>query len=158
MEYKEHKKGEEESKYQPNTFLEYSCTAILNTFVVPNEWDLYVKKQIDLKKEKRDFYQNKDDIINQIDQRYTKNVMNIQQRYDISLFSQSRDRQALQDLVVILGWVTQIEEDEAMVTMAYNIVEVYIFYEFIYLISNEVRKNYLASTSQILGTPLIFGG
>jgi len=47
----------------------------------------------------------------------------------------------LQALVVILGKKTQIEVDEAMMRMAYNIIEAHIYLDFPTFISNEVRKN-----------------
>lgn len=68
--YKEQKKDEDESKYHPNTFLDYSIGAILNSFVVLDDQNLHVKKSIVLKKEKHDFYQNEGEMINWMDERY----------------------------------------------------------------------------------------
>jgi len=46
----------------------------------------------------------------------------------------------LQTLVVILGKKTQIDADEAMVHMAYNIIKAHICYEFLTFISNEIKR------------------
>jgi len=47
----------------------------------------------------------------------------------------------LQALVFILGKKTQIETDEAMMRMAYNIIKAHLCYEFLAFISNEIRSN-----------------
>jgi len=44
-------------------------------------------------------------------------------------------------LAIILGHKTQIEVDEAMVRMDYNIIEVLLCYEFTTFLSNEIRNN-----------------
>lgn len=83
-------------------------------------------------------------MINWIDERYAKNAMKLQQSYYISLFTQYRDRQVLQALDIILGRVTQIEVDEAIVRMAQNIVEGYVCYDFFSFLLNEIRKKLLS--------------
>lgn len=80
-------------------------------------------------------------MINWVDERYFNNTMKLIQSYDIALFDQSQDRQVLQALVVILDWVTQIESYEAMVRMAFNIIECLGFYKFVTYLSNEISKN-----------------
>lgn len=122
----------DESKYQPNIFLEYSPQVIVHTFVVLTDRSFHIKKQIDLKKEKVDFYQNGSEMLDWIDE-----------RYDITSFEKYQDRQVLQVLVVILGKKTQIETNEAMMRMSYNIIEAHTYYDFSTFISNEVRKNLL---------------
>ena len=72
--YKEQNKDEEELEYQPYTFVDYSPATIANAFAILANWSFHVKKQIDLKKEKWDFYQNEDDMINWIDKRYVRNT------------------------------------------------------------------------------------
>jgi len=42
--------------------------------------------------------------------------------------------------VVILGKKTQIEVDEAMVHMAYNIIGAHVCYEFLDFISNDIKR------------------
>lgn len=63
------------------------------------------------------------------------------QSYDIASFEKSQDRKILQELVVILVKKIQIEANETMMRMAYNIIESHICYDFPTFISNEVRKN-----------------
>lgn len=52
------------------------------------------------------------------------------QSYDISSFEKYQDRKVLQALMAILGKKTQIEDDEAMMRMAYNIIETHVYYDF----------------------------
>lgn len=80
-------------------------------------------------------------MINRIDERYARNTKNLLQSYDIALFEKSQDREVLQALAMILGHVTQIEGDEAMVRMTYNMVEGLVCQEFATFLSNEIIKN-----------------
>lgn len=61
--YKEQKEGEIESKYKPNIFLDYSLEEIVHAFIVPIDWSFHIKKQIDLKREKANFYQNEKEML-----------------------------------------------------------------------------------------------
>jgi len=58
----------------------------------------------------------------------------------MALFKRKRDRKVLQALIVILGKKTQIEVDEAMVCMDYNITEIHVCYDFPTFISNEIKR------------------
>jgi len=60
--------------------------------------------------------------------------------YQIALFERKIDRKMLQALVMILGKKIQIEVDEAMVLIAYNIIEAHICYDFPTFICNEIKR------------------
>lgn len=78
--YKEQNKGEEESKYQLDIFLEYFLGAIINAFMMLADWIVHrLKTQIDIKKEKVNFYQNEDEMIDWIDERYSRNTTKLLQ-------------------------------------------------------------------------------
>lgn len=100
-----------------------------------------LQKQIYLKREKEDFYQNNSKMLDYIDERYKVRCTKLLQSYDITSFEKSWNRKVLQALIVILGKKTQIEAYEAMMRMAFNIIEAHIFYDFPTFISNEARKN-----------------
>lgn len=98
-------------------------------------------------------------MINQNDKIYGGNTTKLLQIYDITSFEKTWDRQVLQYLVIILGCMTQIEADEAMVRMAsYNILEGLVCYNFVGLLSNYIIKNLFNIEREILGTPPIYGG
>lgn len=61
-------------------------------------------------------------MINYMDERYVWNTTKLLKIYDIALFIKPIYGQILQALMVILGLMIQIEEDEVMVRMDFNIV------------------------------------
>lgn len=63
------------------------------------------------------------------------------QSYDITSFEKDQERKVLQALPVILRKKTQIEADEAMMRMNYNIIKEHVCYDFSIFISNEMRRN-----------------
>ena len=70
--FKEQEQGEKlEIKFE--VILDYSPNSILQVFVISIDWTFHVKKQIDLKREKNNFYSNEDEMINSIDERYEGN-------------------------------------------------------------------------------------
>lgn len=85
--YKEQKEGESDSKYKANIFLEYSPKSI--AFTVPTDWSFHVKKIIDPKREKAEFYQNKGDMLDWIDERFKGKTIKLLQIYYITSFKKS---------------------------------------------------------------------
>ena len=120
--------------------LDYSLEAIIQEFAIPVDWTFHIKKQINLKHEKEGFYKNDQEMLDWIDERYEGCTKKLLQSYDITLFEKDRDRKVLQALAIILGKKIQIEVDEAMMRIAFNIIEAHICYNFPTFIPNEMRK------------------
>jgi len=88
-----------------------------------------------------DFYQNNVEILDWIDERYEGRCTKLMQTYDITSFKKYQDRKVLQALAIIFGKQTQIEANESMIRMAYNIIEAHICLIVHQNILNEERKN-----------------
>lgn len=103
--------------------MDYSSKDILNAFIILDSWKYQVKKQVDMKKEMKEFRVNEDEMINWIDKRFDSNTKKLHTSYEIASFTKPKDMKVLQALVMITSQKIQIEIDEAMVIMTFNIIE-----------------------------------
>lgn len=87
--YKEPQPGEAESKYQPNIFLYYSLQAIMHVFAISTDQTFHVKEEINLKHKKANFYQNDQEMLDWIEERYTWKSIKLLQSYDITSFEKA---------------------------------------------------------------------
>lgn len=76
-----------------------------------------------------------------IAKRYEGNKDKLYSNYNKTLFSRSKDKEVLKVLSVILGLKIEIEIDEVVIRMAYNIIKAYICYDFIIFLFEEMKKN-----------------
>lgn len=80
-------------------------------------------------------------MFNWIAKRYASDADKLYSSYNTTLFIRHQDREVLWVLDVILGQKTQIEADEAMIKMTYNIIKAHTCYDFPTFLANEIKEN-----------------
>lgn len=117
------------------SFIDYFFIAIISSFIVPSNWSSRIKKQVDLKKEAKDFKKNGTIMFSWIAERYDGNKNKLYPIYNITLFTRAIHREVLGDLAIILGLKTKIEIDASVVYMTYSIIQAHVYYEFALFLS-----------------------
>lgn len=82
-------------EYTPLRFVDYSWVAIINAFTIPLSWTNRMKKQVNLKKEAKNFKNNNIIMFDWITKCYDGNKDKLYPIYDTTLFIQEIDRQVI---------------------------------------------------------------
>lgn len=80
-------------------------------------------------------------MFNYISKRYEEKKDKLYSSYNITLFSKLKDREVFLVFVVVLGLKIEIEANETMVRMTYDITEAHICYDFSTFLVDEIKTN-----------------